>query len=367
MKLSELIHKLQTINKNFGYAKNRELLIENLSLLMSSGMDMSHALDAVAGELKSKRAQALVEVLRQEVEAGSPFWRALEKVEIFPKHTISLLRIGEQSGRLVANLKVVSSQQEKERVFRSQLRSAMLYPVIVLGLALLIGIGISWFVLPRLSVVFSQLNIDLPLITRWTLGVGAFLSQHGTIAIPGLLSLCFLSYYFLFIFKKTKGIGQAFLFALPGIKGLIRDLELARFGYLLGTLLEAGVQITQALQSVQESTGIYTYKRLYKHLELQIDEGQSFQKSFASFKHAEKYFPGSVQRLIIAGEQSGSLTSSLLKLSASFESKTEAATKNLTVLLEPILLIVVWLAVLGVALSVILPIYGLIGGFNAGI
>lgn len=367
MKSFKFLQRLQRFNRRFGAAKYRELLIENLSLLMTSGMDLGHALDAISGELKSKRAQELINILKLEVEGGSAFWRALERVDIFPEHTISLLKIGEQSGRLVVNLKMISSQQVKEKMFRSQLRSAMLYPTIVLGLAVVIGIGISWFVLPRLSVVFSQLNVDLPGITRFTLGVGEFLSVYGTVVVPSFLAMCGLVYYGLFVFSKTKYIGQGLLFALPGVKGLIRDLELARFGYLLGTLLQAGVPIPQALKSVEDSTNFLSYKRLYRHLALQIDEGQSFQHSFAAYPGAAKYVPGSVQGLITAGEQSGSLVDSLLKLSASFEAKTETATKNLTVILEPFLLVIVWLAVLGVALSVILPIYGLIGGFNAGL
>ena len=353
--------------KTFRFSKKRDYLLENLSLLMASGMGISRALDAIAGEAKNKQTAELIEILSQEVEAGSPFWRALEKVKIAPPHTISLLRIGEQSGRLAANLKVVSSQQEKDRVFRGQLRAAMLYPIIVLGMALFIGVGISWFVLPRLSVVFAQLKIELPTITRFTLGVGEFFSNYGLIAVPGLAAVCVLGYYFLFIRPKTKGVGQAMLFALPGVGSLIRDLELSRFGYLLGTLLEAGVGIIEALESVESASDLYGYKKLYRHLATKIDEGLSFQKSFTSFNKAEKYIPSSVQRLLIAGEQSGNLTSSLLKLSAAFEAKTEAATKNLTVILEPLLLVIVWLAVMAVALSVILPLYGLIGGFNTGL
>lgn len=347
------------------FLRRRDFLMENLSLLMASGMGISHALDAIAGEAKAKGSREAVDFLIEEVEAGSPFWRALEKLEIFPDHTISLLRIGEQSGRLANNLKVVSLQQDKERVFRSQLRSAMLYPVIVFGMALVIGIGISWFVLPRLAKVFSQLNIELPAITRFTLGFGAFFADHGLVIVPLLLGFFAVSYYLLFENTKTKGIGQALLFVFPGVKGLIRDLEISRFGYLLGTLLDAGVNIDQALISVEQSTELYAYKRLYRHLGVQIDEGLSFQKAFLLYPKATQYLPGSVQRMIVAGEQSGNLATSLLKLSASFEAKTEAATKNLTVILEPLMLVVVWLAVLGVALSVILPIYGLIGGFDA--
>ena len=141
-------------------------------------------------------------------------------------------------------------------------------------------------------------------------------------------------------------------------------MEIARLGYLLGTLLNAGLPITHAFDSLAEATEISQYKKLYLHLSSSIGDGNSIQKSLASFKHVNRLIPRPVEQLIVAGEQSGTLAQSLLKIGQVYETKADAVTKNLMVILEPVLLVIVWLGVVAVALAVILPIYSLIGGFK---
>ena len=133
---------------------------------------------------------------------------------------------------------------------------------------------------------------------------------------------------------------------------------------LLGTLLEAGLPITQALDSLAQATEIAQYKKLYLHLRGAVADGNSFQKSFMLFKNINRLIPAPMQQLIVAGEQSGGLPTTLLKIGQLFEAKADLTTKNLTVILEPILLLIVWLGVVAVALAVILPIYSLIGNFK---
>lgn len=349
-----------------GIGHDRDYFIENLSLLVASGMGVMQALDATVKDIRTKSMKNIIALIRDDIEAGSPMWKALSMVRVFDAHTVSLIKIGEESGRLAENLKVVSLQQEKEREFKSKIRSAMMYPIFVLGLTLFVGIGIAWFILPKLALVFSQLNLDLPFITRVLIGTGLFLSDYGVIVVPlGLLALAALV-FFIFFFPKTKFVGQTFLFFIPGIKRLIMEVELARFGYLLGILLEAGLPIVQALDSLAKASYFPHYRKFYNYLKTSIEEGNSFQKSFENYEKLNKIMPTPIQQLVIVGEQSGNLSKTLLKISESYNAKTEITTKNLTVILEPILLVIVWMGVVGVALAVILPIYSLVGGLNAG-
>lgn len=151
---------------------------------------------------------------------------------------------------------------------------------------------------------------------------------------------------------------------MPGIKQLVKEIELTRFGYLLGILLSAGLSITNALDSLISATEIAQYKKFYLHLRNSIEDGNSFQKSFASFKDINRLIPISIQQLVITGEQSATLSATLLKIGQTFETKTDITTKNLSIILEPVLLVIVWLGVVTVAFAVILPIYSLIGGFK---
>jgi type IV pilus assembly protein PilC len=356
--------KRKSLLDSFGIGHDRDYFIENLSMLVSSGMTIVEALDSITPDIRSKRMRESIGEIRESIESGSPLWRALDSVHLFPSHTVSLVRIGEESGKLSENLHVISLQQEKERVFQSKIRSAMMYPVFVLALTFVVGIGLAWFILPKLALVFSQLRLELPLITKVLIGAGVYLSRYGAIIVPGIIVALGLILYIIFYFPKTKIVGQTILFALPGIKLLILEVELSRLGYLLGTLLQAGLPITQAISSLAQATFFPYYKKFYTYLAKSIEDGNSFQKSFARYRRLNRIVPTPVQQLIVTSEKSGNLSEMLLKISETYEAKTETTTKNLTVILEPILLVIVWLGVVAVALAVILPIYNLIGGLN---
>ena len=358
--------KKNTFFANTGISKEREYFVENLSMLVSSGMSILDALESISKELKTKRMKDIINTMKNDIESGSQLWQTLSGAGLFPQHSISLIKLGEESGNLAKNLKVVAVEQEKNRIFESKVRSAMMYPVFVLSLTFIVGVGIAWFILPKLATVFAQLKVTLPFITKVLIGTGVFLGKYGVVVIPLLIVVMITLFFLIFFFSKTKFIGQYILFNLPGISDLIKEVEISRFGYLLGTLLEAGIPINLSLESLANATEISQYKKLYIHLHDSVEDGNSIQKSLLTFKYVNRLIPAPIQQIIATSEQSGTLADSLLKIGQTFENKADTSTKNLTVILEPVLLVVVWLGVVGVALAVILPIYSLVGGFNSG-
>lgn len=348
----------------FGGKKDLNYFIENLAMLVSSGMTISSAIGSISKEVKSKSMKNILSGIQEDLSSGTPLWKTFKKSGLFASHTISLVRIGEESSSLTDNLKLVSIKEEKDRAFRSKLRSAMMYPGFVFTVTLVVGVLVSWFILPKLADVFNQLNVTLPTITKFLINTGQFLSVKGVIVVPTAFAFIFAFVYFIFLNKKTKHIGQNMLFKAPGIGRLLKEVELTRFGYLLGTLLAAGIPIISALDSLEKATDLQKYKRFYSFLLESIKEGNSFKKSFENFEKTSDFIPSTIQGLIVAGEQSGSLSKTLLKFSERYEIKIEDTTKNLSVIFEPILLVIVWLGVVVVAMSVMLPIYSLIGGFS---
>jgi type II secretory pathway component PulF len=347
-----------------GLGKDRDYFIENMSLLVGSGLSLPGTIDSIITEVRSRRMKKILLSIRQAVDDGSPMWRALQDSGLIKDHALTLIRLGEESGNLVENLKVVEIQEEKDRTFRAKLSSAMMYPVLVLALTAIIGIGIAWFILPKLALVFSQLRIKLPIVTKVLISIGSFLGVYGIYVVPAVVSLLIATVYFVFFCTRTKALGQWLYFYIPGINRLVKDVEIARFGYLLSTLLQAGIAPTQALNSLANATEFSRYRKLYSNLSQSIDAGNSFQKSFAKLKHINRLIPAPIQQLIVSGEKSGNLPEILLKIGVAFENKADTATKNLTTILEPILLVIVWLGVVAVALAVILPIYSLVGNLN---
>jgi len=350
----------------FGIKKEKEAFIENLTLLLSSGLNASATIRSIEEEIKSRRLKTIVKKIGEDIDNGFPLWKALDSTDIFSGSAIALIRVGEESGRLTENLKIVAKQEEKNKNFSAKLKSALMYPIFVLVLASVIAIGIAWFILPRLSKIFNDMDITLPAITKAMINAGVFLGEYGTIAVPAAVAVIALMAFFVFFYEKTKFIGQTIILSIPGISKLLVELEITRFSYLLGTLLEAGLPMTSALDSLalKGSNSLNKYQKFYVFLKKNVEDGNSFQKSFESYSKSKKLIPRSIQQMIIAGEQSGKLSEILIKVSQNYTEKSDITTKNLMVILEPVMLIIVWLAVVFVALSIILPIYSLVGNFN---
>jgi len=346
-------------------SKYRDYLASNLALLLNAAVPIQEALDSLKETSKSTNLNKALDQMKRDIDEGVPLWKALDSAGVASQQTLALVRIGEESGRLVENLRVAAQQEEKQQIFRAKVRSAMLYPSFVLGLTLVVGVSVAWFLLPRLAETFDQLNVPLPPISQVFINLGLFLRDNGIWAVPaGLAGVSFLM-YILFGYAKTRSIGQALLFRIPGVSRLLYEVEVARFGYLLGTLMQAGLSVTQSLQSLHDATAALRYKKLYQKLRDGFEEGYSFHAVLPKYKAVKKLIPPPVQQMVMAGERSGSLPETLVSVGAIYEEKADISTQNLEAILEPILLIFVWLGVMGVAVAVILPIYGLVGGLGA--
>lgn len=348
----------------FGYGEIKDNFIEDLLMMLGAGMDILSALKAIKSEFKSRPLVKFLADLEEEIEAGASIYEAFSDRNLLDSQALSLIKLGEKSGRLVENLEVIALSQRKNRSFRSKINSAVMYPAFVLTVAAVVGLVITWFILPKISSVFSSMDIPLPLITKIMIALGDFIGQYGYIAIPVFLVICIATAYILFFLKWTKFIGQYILLVMPVFGKLVRQAELSRFGFILGTLLDAGLPLLEAMESLADSADIYAYKKFYRHLVIKIEEGRPLREIFKNYRRINFLFPPTVLQLISGGEQAGGLSVILKKIGDSYEQKMDTTSKNMTVLLEPMLLFVVFLAVLAVAVAVIMPIYSLVGMFS---
>jgi type IV pilus assembly protein PilC len=344
--------------------KEREFFTSNLALLLRAAVPVGDALQSLKDASKSKPLQKAITLMQRDIDEGMSLGKALARSHVVSAQTLALVSLGEQSGNLAENLAVAAKQEEKQRSFQSKVRSALIYPTFVISLTLLVGIGVAWFLLPRLAATFAQLDIQLPFISQVFINFGIFLQNNGLWAIPLFIGGSALVGYILFGMRATRGAGQWILFHIPGVSGLLHEIEIARFGYLLGTLLQAGLTITEALTLLRNATTVAPYRKLYDYLRAKFENGYSFRTSFAEYRHAHKLLPPAVQQMVIAGERSGALPETLQNIGTIYEGKADVSTQNLESVLEPILLVIVWLGVMGVAVAVILPIYSLVGGLG---
>ena len=350
--------------RKFGFGKEADALLENLAMLVYSGASLNSALSSLVDDIKSRKLKKAVSKIISQTSEGLAFWKSIDKSGIYSVSTVILIKSGEESGKLSENLDLAAKQIQKNRVFKSHIESAMIYPSIVLGLAVIIGLTIAWFILPRLTSIFSGMRVDLPLPTRVLIFLGEFIEENKRAILISTL-IVIISLFVLITWVK---IFRSFLVSLikkvPGIKKLVREIEITRMGYISGTLLDAGVPVDVVFISLQESSNDKAFKKFYSYLENGITQGESFKKLLFAKNRKNKILPSTVKSLIATGEKSGSLSKSFLQISKVYEEKVDSTSKNLAIMLEPILLIAVWLIVVALALAIILPIYSLISNIN---
>ncbi|MDD5055653.1 MAG: type II secretion system F family protein [Candidatus Peribacteraceae bacterium] len=348
---------------NMGMGKEKSQFIENLAILLNSGLSVIDALRTVSSELRNRAMKKVAQRMINEVENGIALWRAMDNQCLFSAYALALIRIGEESGSLSKNMEYLAVQQEKDRSLRSKVKMAMIYPSIVIVLTMIVTLGLAWFVLPQLVGVLVSLNAKLPLPTRIIIWVADFFGDHGAIVVPsifaGLVVFALLTKY-----TALKGPVQQTIFKTPGIGTMARSATIASFGVILGSLLRAGVPIVDAVQSLADVTDTVRYRKFYGRLARELEVGQSFSSAFKAIRETTGVLPASVQQLIITGERSGRMADMLLRIADIYEKKAEEAAAKLPVVLEPILLIFIGGLVGTIAFAIIVPIYSVVGSMG---
>ncbi len=346
-----------------GMGKERLAIVQNLATMLNAGLPLIDSLKTLQMETRNRATKKLLAKINTAVDNGSSLWRAMDDQHFFSPHAIALIRIGEEAGNLAQNMEYLAAQQEQDQGLREKVKMAMIYPAIVLVMMFIVVMGLGLFVLPQLVQVLFNLNVQLPLITRIVIAFSNGFSQNGHIVVPGiLLGVIFLT--ILGKFTRFKVVVQWIIFKIPGIGPLARQATLARFGVILGGLLEAGVPLVEAMRSLVDVTPIVSYKRFYRRLLEHVTIGDSFAKSFGVIPSTNRLFPISMQQLIITGERTGSLSKIMLKVAAIYEKEANNTAQKLPVILEPMLLLFIGGLVGTIAFAIIIPIYSVVGNVS---
>ncbi len=340
-------------------SKEYDFFLESLSMLMRSSLPLREAVATLKEEIRNKKLLKAITVIETELDGGSKMSVALQKSRLLPDRFVSILRLGEETGELQKQLALVVAEQKKEKALHSKIRGALIYPGIIVTVVFLVGIFTMWFIFPRITAVFVSAGGQLPFTTRVIIAIGNFFTSYGVVVVPLGLTVIAGGIYLLFIYPKTRASGETMLMQFSMSRAIVEDIELARFGYVMGAMLKAGISVPQALVSVRDSTSFVLYKRFYGRLLQDVTEGNSLFKSISGQKGFEKFVPSYIARLISAGEKSGALAETLTDIGGMFEEKTDSLAQNLSVILEPVILLVVGVMVGFLAIAIIAPIYGL--------
>jgi len=343
-----------------GLKKEIFFFLQNITTFLSSGLTITEALMSIQEEMKTKRMRNLIGKILIDIQNGSTIADSFEKYNFLDDYIISLIRMGEQSGKLSQNLTLIIEQHEEEKEFKSKLKSSLLYLFIVLVLTMVIGLGTALYTIPKIAVMYEQSDAELPLATRVLVQFGAFMTTYGPIALPAGISIVLIILYFLFIFNKTKHIGHSILFRIPVLHKLFKYMEISRFGFLLGNMLEAGLPIAKSLVALSNSTSLKEYKDFYLFLKNKIEAGIFLNQSIEEYKNYKKILTFDVKQMIMTSEKSGTLTPTLFKIGSLYKARAQEIAKNLPVILEPILLLVIAAGVLVFVMGTMMPIYNMV-------
>lgn len=329
------------------------------AIMITSGLPITESLSIIKAQTAKQSYTHMIESIYKDVQSGQSLAVAFERFpKVFPATYVALVRAGEASGLLDQIFPRLSETLEKQKEFKSKTKGALVYPVIVLiGMAIVVFIMMV-FVIPKLSSLYSSLGSDLPLPTLILIKASAL-----TTKLWWLMILLAIGAVVGFLTWRRTPKGSALLdmlfFRVPIFGSLRRGNILTEMTRTLGLLASSGVPIIESLQIVSKTTGSVHYE------EKIMAAAQNVEKGFTLAQSVEdpKYFPQIVTFMVRTGEETGKVGEVLLKLAHFFEIETEQKIKNLTVAMEPIIMIILGVGVGFLILSIILPIYKLTSSF----
>jgi general secretion pathway protein F len=315
-------------------------------------LPLERALTALADESENPRQRELIAHLRSEVNAGSPFARALAGApREFDEVYCAVVAAGEQSGALGAVLEKLADDLEERQALRAKLLGAMLYPAIVSLIAIVIVIFLVTYVVPQVASVFTSSKRALPGLTVAMLAISAFVRSYGWL----MLGLVVAGGTGLTLLRRNPGFRErsdAALLNLPLVGRLARGYNAARFSSTLAMLAAAGVPILKALQAAAETLGNRAMRADAMDALVQVREGAPLASAMA----AKKRFPGLLAMFARLGEQTGQLPVMLGRAAVQLGAEVQRRAMALATILEPLLIVVMGVVVMLIVLAVLLPI-----------
>jgi len=337
-----------------------ELIIfnKNLGGMLQAGLSLYRALSVLEKQTKNPQLNKIIISLSAEINEGGTLSDGLSKFpNVFSKLFVAMVRAGEESGNLSGALSEISMNLEKANSLTKKVKGALMYPGVILSAMVLIGILMFAFVVPTLASTFEELGVQLPTSTRLIIGLGNFFSNNlaltfiililGVVSLVKFLRAKFMSKYTHFIVLK-----------LPFIGNLAKELNTARTARTISSLLLSGVSITRAIEITEEVVQNIYYKKILEDTRKAVEKGASFSEVFAA---NPKFYPIMMSEMVQVGEETGKVSDMLLQVALFYEQEIENKTKNLSTIIEPILMIIIGAGVGFFAISMVTPLYSILG------
>jgi type IV pilus assembly protein PilC len=338
--------------------KELAIFTRQFSVMIDAGLPLVQCLEILAGQQENKTFQKILNGVRASVEGGTTLSAAMKQHEkVFDPLYYNMVEAGETGGILDTILQRLSTYIEKNVKLKRAVKSAMIYPISVLGIAAGVITLLLWKVVPIFVTLFNGLDVSLPLPTRIVIGMSRFVGS-----IYGLMILVFFVAS-IFALKFWYGTPQGrmaldtVLLKIPVIGSVLRKIAVARFTRTLGTLISSGVPILEGLDITARTSGNAVVEKAISQTRKAVEAGRSL---VDPLKETD-VFPGMVTQMIGVGEQTGAMDAMLQKIADFYEDEVDSAVKDMLTAIEPIMIVVLGTVVGGVVISMYMPLFSLIG------
>jgi len=340
--------------------KDLFIFSRQLSIMLHSKVPIVESLATIAAQIKNPDFKEIISDIAEEVEAGSSLSRALLKYpKVFSPFYAAMVKAGEASGKLSQTLTFLSNHLEREYNLRGKIRGAMIYPTLVLVVFLGV-LGLMVFsILPSFEKILKEREVEIPFITKAILSFSKILREK--FFYLGLIFGTFIVLiFYYFKTKEGKKNFDKFSLKIPFFGEISKKLILSRFAQNLSTLISAGLSLPEALEIVEEIVGNEEYKNAISKIKEGVKKGESISSITTLYP---ELFPPLFTQLVLVGEKTGTLSNCLSTISNFYQSEAEKSIENFLSFLEPLLIIILGVLVGGLMLSVLLPLYRIIGTY----
>lgn len=339
-------------------AKEKLFFARNLRIMLISGVSIPQSLDTLSSVSKNKKFKDALLKVKTEVIKGKSFSEALKQFpDIFSELFYNMIKAGEESGTIDKSLESLTRQIEREVELKSKIIGAMIYPTVIISAMIVIGMLMLVIVIPPLAATFEDLGMDLPLTTRVVISIGTFLAKAWYL-IPLIVIIIFLLFRRFSKSKKGGKLLDSLVLKLPVISSLVKEINSAFTARTLSSLISAGVPLVRSLEITANSLSNFYFKQALSGAVKKVTKGEKLSDILMS--HLDIY-PLTIVQMLKVGEETGETAQILDKMADFYEEEVTNATKNLASVIEPILMLIIGGAVGFFAVSIIQPIYSMMG------
>jgi len=349
------LERLSEINIGGVPMKEKVVFMRQMATMVGAGLPLTRALEIMVQQTSNPMFKKVLKEVLSAIQSGKSLANSFrEQEEVFDPITLNLIEAGEESGNLETILEKLASELEDSKSLGDKLKSAMIYPIIILVIIIIVMVLMMLVLVPSMASIYSDFGAELPFATRLLMNLSSFFLKYWW-AVLVILAVVFIGMKYYLDTAKGKRNFDKITLKLPAVGGIISKMQLSQFTRILALLLGSGLSIIKALELTAQSLKNEMFRDTVLAAKEEVEKGGALAIPIAR----SEYFPLLVSSMIAVGEETGEIDAVLVKVSQYYKEEVDVATSNLSSILEPLFLVIMGLAIGFIALAVYMPMFQL--------